>query len=151
MEDQQKQLIDKDEFDCDSEYQYTGGKDKTALYKMEQEHYQGIINEGREDNNNNNIKKDIFPKHIFLYHRRSFPRKKIIKYKFKTHEEFDKETLLIAIKKELCDCLDKTLKFNNNLIIYFAISFNERTIADNRFWKNRTKRFIEYLMMILRK
>jgi hypothetical protein len=113
MEDQQEQLIDKDEFDCDSEYQYSGGKDKAALYKMEQEHYKQIINEDREENNNNNnlhLNKDIFPKHIFLYHRRSFPRKKIIKYKFKTHEEFDKETLIVAIKKELCDCLDETLK-----------------------------------------
>jgi hypothetical protein len=34
MEDQQEQLIDKYEFDCDSEYKYSGGKDKAALYKM---------------------------------------------------------------------------------------------------------------------
>jgi hypothetical protein len=34
MEDQQEQLIDKDELDCDSEYQYSGGKDKAVLYKM---------------------------------------------------------------------------------------------------------------------
>jgi hypothetical protein len=31
MEDQQEQLIDKDEFNCDSEYQYIGGKNKTVL------------------------------------------------------------------------------------------------------------------------
>jgi hypothetical protein len=35
MEDQQEQLIDKDEFDCDSEFQYIGGKDKAVLYEME--------------------------------------------------------------------------------------------------------------------
>jgi hypothetical protein len=39
MEDQQQQLIDKDEFDCDSEYKYSGGKDKVAFYKIQQEHY----------------------------------------------------------------------------------------------------------------
>jgi hypothetical protein len=39
MEDQQEQLIDKDEFDCDSESQYTGGKDKAVLYQIQQEHY----------------------------------------------------------------------------------------------------------------
>jgi MOSC domain-containing protein YiiM len=49
MEDQQRQWIDKDEFDCDSEYQYSGGKDKAALCNMQQEHYQEIINEDRED------------------------------------------------------------------------------------------------------
>jgi hypothetical protein len=92
MEDQQEQLIDKDEFDCDSEYQYIGGKDKAVLYEMEQEHYKQIINEDREENNNNNNNNNnnTFPKHIFLYHRRSFPQKSIIKYKFKTHEEFNK-------------------------------------------------------------
>jgi hypothetical protein len=37
MEDQQEQLIDKDEFDCYSEYQYIGGKDKAVLYEMQQE------------------------------------------------------------------------------------------------------------------
>jgi hypothetical protein len=103
MEDQQEQLIDKDEFDCDSEYLYTGGKD-----------YKQIINEDREENNNsnnNNVNKDIFLKHIFLHHKRSFPRKSIIKYKFKIHEEFNKQTLLVVIKKKLCDCLDETLKY----------------------------------------
>jgi hypothetical protein len=39
IEDQEEQLIDKDEFDCNSEYQYTGGKDKAVLYQMQQEHY----------------------------------------------------------------------------------------------------------------
>jgi hypothetical protein len=138
-------LIYKDEFDCDSEYQYSGGKDKAALYKMQQEHCQEIINEDREENNNIHINNDIFPKHIFLYHRRSFPRKKIIKYKFKTYEEFHKETLLIAIKKELCDCLDETLKYDDNLITDFTVSFNERTTADNRFRKDRTKKVYRIL------
>jgi hypothetical protein len=99
MEDQQEQFVDKDEFDCDSEYQYTGGKDKTVLY---QKHYKQIINEDREENNNsNNNNNNTFPKHIFLYHKRSFPRKGIIKYKFRTHEEFNKQVLFVAIKKEL--------------------------------------------------
>jgi hypothetical protein len=35
MEDQQQQLIDKDEFDSDSKYQYSGRNDKAALYKMQ--------------------------------------------------------------------------------------------------------------------
>jgi hypothetical protein len=60
MEDQQEQLIDKDEFDCDSEYQYIGWKDKAILYQMQQEYYKQIINEDREENNNNNVNKDIF-------------------------------------------------------------------------------------------
>jgi hypothetical protein len=96
MEDQQEQLIDKDEFECDSEYKYTGGKDRAVLYEMQQEHYKQIINEDGEESNNNNA----FPKHIFLYHKRSFLRKDIIKYKFNMHEEFNKQTLLVAIKKE---------------------------------------------------
>jgi hypothetical protein len=48
IEDQQKQFIDKDKFDCDSDYQYIGGKDKAVLYDMQQEHYKQIINEERE-------------------------------------------------------------------------------------------------------
>jgi hypothetical protein len=68
---------------------------------MQQEHYKQIINEDREENNNNNVSKNIFSKHIFLYHRKSFPRKGIIKYKLKTHEEFNKQTLRVAIKKEM--------------------------------------------------
>jgi hypothetical protein len=87
MEDQQEQFIDKNEFFCDSEYQYTRGKNKAVLYKIQQEHYKQIINEDREENTNNNT----FPKLFFLYHRRrSFPRKGIIKFKFKTYEEFNK-------------------------------------------------------------
>jgi hypothetical protein len=102
-------------------------------------------------NTNNNVNKDTFPKYIFLYHRRWFSKKKIIKYKFKIHEEFDKQTLLIDIKKELCDCVDEILKFDDNLITDFAVSFNERSTADNKFRKDRTKKVYRILNYDIKK
>jgi hypothetical protein len=110
---------------------------------MQREHYKQIINEGREENNNNN--NNTFPKCIFLYHRKSFPRKGVIKYKFKTHEEFNKQTLLVAIKKELFDCLDETLKYDDSVITNFYISFDENNDSDNKFRKDRTKKFYRIL------
>jgi hypothetical protein len=116
---------------------------------MLQEHYKQIINEDGEENNNNNnnnnVNKDFFQKHFFLYHRKSFPRKGIIKYKFKTHEEFNKQTLLVAIKKELCDCLDETLKYDDSVITNFYISFDEKNDTDNKFRKDRTKKVYRIL------
>jgi hypothetical protein len=60
---------------------------------------------------------------------RLFPRKGVIKYKFKTHEEFNKQTLLVATKKEFCDCLDETLKYVD--------SVND---TNSKFRKDRTKK-----------
>jgi hypothetical protein len=48
--------------------------------------------------------------------------------------------LVITLKKKLCDCLDEILKFDNNLITDYTVSFKQITIADNRFRKNHTKK-----------
>jgi hypothetical protein len=134
--------IDESEIDTTSEFHYqTGEKCPMELRRIEDEHVRQMIKE--EDKQLSNT----FVKHTFDLKKKVLPRKKIVRFRIKSDEVFNKQNMLFAVKKELCDILDDIIHYDDSVITDFFLIFNEKNDEENRFRKARTKKVYMILRM----
>jgi hypothetical protein len=118
------------------------------LQRMEDEHVRQMLKE--EDNELSNTS-NTYPKHTFDFKKKVLPRKKIVRYRIKSEEAFNKQNMLFAVKKELCDILDDAIHYDDSVITDFFLTFNEKNDEKNRFRKARTKKVYTILEEVMKK
>jgi hypothetical protein len=72
-------------------------------------------------------------------------------FRIKSDEIFKKQTMLFAMKKELCDILIDIIHYDDSMITDFFLMFNEKNDEENRFRKTRTKNIYTILEEVEKK
>jgi hypothetical protein len=91
--------IDENNIDTTSEFHYkTREKYPMELQRMKDEHVRHMIKE--EDNELSNTS-NTFAKHTFDLKKKILQRKKIVRFRIKLDEIFNKQNMLFAVKREL--------------------------------------------------
>jgi hypothetical protein len=94
---------------------------------------------------------NTFPKQTFDLKKKVLPRKKIVRFRIKTDETFNKQTLLFAVKKELCDILEEIIHYDDSVITDFFLTFHGKNDEENKFRKARTKKVYTILEEAVKK
>jgi hypothetical protein len=147
--DEDEIFIDENDIDSTSEFHYkTREKCPMELQRMKDVHVRQMIKE--EDEGLLNMSNTL-PKHSFDLKKKVLPRKKIVRFRIKSDEAYNKQTMLFAVKKELCDILEEIIHYNDSVITDFFLTFNEKNYEENKFRKARTKKVYTILEEVVKK